>query len=149
MDEWDIHSYPMLCEYIDLCIALSSEKDNERKKKICYRMIQLLPECHAQQKVYSSKKVEYMKDWHKSIGEIHDDDYYKRYVFEIPKTSPFKPLAIMYEKEGNFSQAIAICYEAISSGFEDDGTKAGMEGRIKKLEKKMEDTILSHSSSIT
>ena len=41
-----------------------------------------------------------------------------------------------YEKQGDIDEAIEICKEAIAKGYNDDGTKEGMRGRIKRLEKK-------------
>ncbi|WP_331552723.1 phage minor capsid protein [Acetobacterium sp.] len=45
-------------------------------------------------------------------------------------------LAIIYEKQGNFKNAINICKTAISLNIENDGTKNGFSGRLKKLESK-------------
>ena len=61
---------------------------------------------------------------------------HKKYNQTIPHYPCFKQLAIFYEKQGNYHLAITVCEEAIRLGFEDDGTKGGMTGRIEKLEKK-------------
>ena len=47
----------------------------------------------------------------------------------------FQQLAIIYEKQGEFQQAIEICEMAISYGLS-DSTKGGFEGRLEKLRKK-------------
>ena len=52
--------------------------------------------------------------------------------------SAYTILVKAYEKLGQYENAIEICEKAIKDGFIDDGTKMGFEGRIKKLEKKIE-----------
>ena len=60
-------------------------------------------------------------------------------IQENPRIIPvFKMLAIMYEEEEVFDQAIDICKTALAHGIE-DGTKTGFEGRIERLMKKQED----------
>ena len=55
----------------------------------------------------------------------------------LPRYPSFQKLAIIYEKSGNYAAAIAICKKAIALGFDLDGTKSGMQGRLKRLEKKL------------
>lgn len=50
----------------------------------------------------------------------------------------FQKLAIIFEKRKEYSRAIGICKQALELGFVDDGTKAGMQGRLEKLSKKLE-----------
>jgi Tetratricopeptide repeat. len=50
----------------------------------------------------------------------------------------FKYLAMLYEKQGRYEEAIAICDEAIATGATYDGTKNGMNGRKNKLQKKIQ-----------
>lgn len=56
----------------------------------------------------------------------------------LPRYPAFQKLAIIHEKQGNYRAAIAICKKAIALGFDYDGTKNGMKGRIARLEKKLE-----------
>lgn len=60
----------------------------------------------------------------------------KKYNQPVKSYPAFKQLAIFYEKQGNPQLAIPLCEESIRVGFYDDGTKDGMEGRLKRLEKK-------------
>ena len=48
----------------------------------------------------------------------------------------FKRLAIIYEKQGKYDEAIAVCKQAIDSGVMADGTEGGMIGRAARLKKK-------------
>ena len=54
----------------------------------------------------------------------------------VPNVSTFKTLAIIYEKAGQYEEAINVCWKAIELGFPSDGTKGGMSGRIEKLKAK-------------
>lgn len=56
-------------------------------------------------------------------------------VFDI-YIPAFERLAIIYEKQGNVSEAIEICEMAIGYGLK-DSTKGGFEGRLEKLQKKL------------
>jgi len=49
----------------------------------------------------------------------------------------FQRLVMIYEKQGNFEEAIKICELAISYNLH-DSTKGGFDGRIEKLQRKME-----------
>lgn len=48
----------------------------------------------------------------------------------------FKRLAILYEKQGRFNEAIEVSKQALEIG-QTDGTKNGYEGRIERLIKKL------------
>ena len=48
----------------------------------------------------------------------------------------FKRLAIIYEKQKKYDDAIAVCQKAIELGFPDDGTDGQMPGRIARLMRK-------------
>ncbi|MBU8768274.1 hypothetical protein [Cytobacillus oceanisediminis] len=54
----------------------------------------------------------------------------------IPRIPSFQQLAIIYEKQRKYKQALQICKRALEFGLHDN-TKDGFEGRIKKLEKKI------------
>ena len=54
----------------------------------------------------------------------------------LPNFPTFKRLAIIYEKQKKYDEAIAVCQRAIELGFVDDGTDGQMPGRIARLMKK-------------
>lgn len=54
----------------------------------------------------------------------------------LPNYSTFKRLAIIYEKQKKYDDAIAICQQAIELGYVDDGTEGKMPGRVARLIKK-------------
>lgn len=71
----------------------------------------------------------------KDISEIEkymNDRIYKG----NPNVYSFKRLAILYEKQEKFNEAIEVCKLAIKKK-QHDGTKNGYEGRIEKLQRKL------------
>lgn len=52
----------------------------------------------------------------------------------LPNYPSFKRLAIIYEKQKKYCEAIEVCKKAIALGYVEDGTKNKMFGRLKKLE---------------
>lgn len=54
----------------------------------------------------------------------------------IPAFPTFKRLAIIYEKQKDYDNAIAVCRNAIELGYMDDGTDGQMPGRIARLMRK-------------
>ena len=54
----------------------------------------------------------------------------------LPSFPTFKRLAIIYEKQKRYDEAIAVCERAIELGFINDGTEGQMPGRIARLMKK-------------
>lgn len=50
-----------------------------------------------------------------------------------PAYASFKRLAIIYEKQKRYDDAIAVCQEGIRLGFVVDGTKGQLYGRLAKL----------------
>lgn len=55
---------------------------------------------------------------------------------DMPKIVPvFRQLAIFYEENQAYDQAVALCRQALSLGVE-DGTKTGFNGRIARIRKK-------------
>lgn len=57
---------------------------------------------------------------------------------EVPRIPSFKRLAIIYEKQGRYEEAIEVCERALNIGTT-DGTKGGFEGRKERLRKKIDD----------
>lgn len=58
---------------------------------------------------------------------------WQKYDGVVPNTSAFKHLAMLYERQGRIDDAACVCLKAIELGFENDGTKAGMRGRLARL----------------
>ena len=57
---------------------------------------------------------------------------------EVPRIPSFKRLAIIYEKQDQYADAIAVCDRALESGTT-DGTNGGFEGRNNRLRKQLND----------
>ena len=57
-------------------------------------------------------------------------------INEDTKIPSFQRLAIIYEKKGEYKKAIDICKKAIKYNLRDT-SKAGFEGRLERLEKKL------------
>ena len=57
---------------------------------------------------------------------------------EVPRIPAFKRLAIIYERQDRYEEALAVCDQALDIGTT-DGTKGGFEGRKERLRKKMND----------
>ena len=57
---------------------------------------------------------------------------------EVPRIPSFKRLAIIYERQERYEDAIAVCDRALEIGTT-DGTKGGFEGRKDRLRKKLND----------
>lgn len=81
----------------------------------------------------------------KYVQNFFEKDYaeYKEYERKIeaykptiPNIPSFKRLAIIYEKQGKYEEAIKICDLAISNNLADD-TKGGFEGRRNRILKKI------------
>lgn len=136
----NIHGYPAITRHFEICerLMILREKDAEEKERLCGEMIRIIPNAKKEAEEYSKRKIDCMKKFHAETGEKHPDEYYQRYVLTIPTVNPFKILAIMYEKNGEYDKAIQICNEALTfPGYESDGTKGGMKGRLEKLMKKV------------
>lgn len=70
------------------------------------------------------------------------------YKEEMPYSVPaYKRLAMIYEKQGRYKEAIEICAKAINNGIVDDGTKGRMRGRLARLIRKY-DGFVEVSDSI-
>lgn len=57
---------------------------------------------------------------------------------EVPRIPSFKRLAIIYENQERYENALAICDQALEIGTT-DGTKGGFEGRKERIYKKMQE----------
>ncbi len=72
----DIHEYPLLVEHFNLIQKIQfEEKNKEEIKRLCYRMIEILPECKKQAQMFSERKQLAMKEWHVRLGENYPPEY--------------------------------------------------------------------------
>lgn len=55
---------------------------------------------------------------------------------EVPRIPAFKRLAIIYEKQERYEEALDVCDKALKIGTT-DGTKGGFEGRKERIHRKM------------
>ena len=68
----DIHEHPLLVEHFNLIQKNQfEEKDKEEIKRLCYRMIEIIPECKKQADIFSERKQRAMKDPHVRLGESY------------------------------------------------------------------------------
>lgn len=83
---------------------------------------------------------EYEKCEQLCLDDITDYNKYVRYLKQkdnsIARVTSFHRLAIMYEKQGRYNEAINISKQALKKK-QHDGTKNGYEGRIEKLQRKL------------
>lgn len=57
--------------------------------------------------------------------------------YQSPINVPaFKRLAMLYEKQGKYNEAVNVCKDAIKCGAVNDGSKGGMQGRLARILKK-------------
>ena len=73
---------------------------------------------------YCEKDIEIVDDFVDEFGEV-------------PRIPSFKRLAIIYEKQERYEEALNVCDRAIELGTS-DGTKGGFGGRKERIRKKME-----------
>ena len=69
----------------------------------------------------------FKSEWNKKYGDAEK--------LKIPSLTR---LAIIYEKQGLIQEAINICQKALELGFINDGTKSGFQGRLERLQRKLE-----------
>lgn len=70
------------------------------------------------------------------VNEIRRYASYKDPCGQTMGYGIFKELSIYYQKQNRISDAIRVCEKGIECGYIDDGTKAGMYGRLQRLLKK-------------
>ncbi len=75
---------------------------------------------------FCKKDIEFLPS---SLKAFEDDDGL------IPRYPSLTRLAIIYEQQGKYEEAISICELALKNGLV-DSTKSGFSGRIEKLKKK-------------
>src|SRR5690625_739555 len=129
--------------YIQLA-ELYYKQRNDRKNavdlciEVCIKDIDLYPRF---KKAYIDYEIGILKqslkftskgseEHNRKINMIND------YKYTPPSIPSFKRLAIIYEQQQRFEEAIDICELALRYGLHDD-TKSGFEGRIEKLKRKI------------
>ncbi|EGL82061.1 Tetratricopeptide TPR_1 repeat-containing protein [Caldalkalibacillus thermarum TA2.A1] len=99
----------------------------------CKLSIELYPEF---EKAQIEEDLQLIKNaYHFNPEEM--DKCLKEYKYTKPRVPAFERLAIIYEKQGKYKEAIDICDKALEYGLHDK-TKGGFEARKNRLLKKME-----------
>lgn len=131
--------YVNMDKHFALLEQIKTEKDPEVKKKLCQQDISLYHAFCKEWVKEAEERIKGMMKTDKMIGEKHPAEYYKGMIekqTKLPHYPSFKTLAIIYEKERNYTEAIKVCKAAIKAGAIDDGTNGGMTERLEKLEAK-------------
>ena len=76
------------------------------------------------------KCVEYCKK------DVEIADEFVNEFGDVPRISSYKRLAIIYEKQERYEEALEVCNQALEIGTT-DGTKGGFEGRKERIQEKM------------
>jgi len=115
--------------------ALKAKDDNPIDRHFVYNhLIELYYKLRDERKDALEKCIYYCKEDIKQLPEFLDT--WKNEYGDIVRCPSVQQLAIIYEKNEKFQEAIDLCNYAINLGL-DDGTKGGFQGRIKRLENKM------------
>jgi len=116
--------------------ALQSRDDNVIDRHFVYNS---LIELYYKQRESSPDAIEKcIKYCLEDIGILEEfiGAWKKKYSGDIPRIPSVERLAIIYEKQGKFEEAINICEMALRLGLR-DSTKGGFEGRKARLQKKL------------
>lgn len=130
-----MEDFPMLRKYIELALRLVEAKEPEQVKDISWRMITFVRPAMEEAKIYNQQSNTASRELNEFCDIKRPEEDYQR-VYASVNAEPFKRFAIVCEKQGDFNHAIWACQQAISLGLTDDGTKAGMKGRLDKLFKR-------------
>jgi len=115
--------------------ALKAKDDNPIDRHFAYNgLIKLYYRLRDEKKDALEKCIYYCKEDIKRLP-IFLEAYKKEYG-DMPQCPSIIQLAILYGKNEQFQEAIDLCNIAIQLGL-DDGTKGGFQGRMKKLENKL------------
>ena len=115
--------------------ALKAKDDNIIDRHFTYNgLIKLYYKLRDERKDALEKCIDYCKEDIKRLPEFLET--WKNEYGDIVRCPSVQQISIIYEKNGKFQEAIDLCNYAINLGL-DDGTKSGFQGRIKRLENKM------------
>ncbi|RKD85217.1 tetratricopeptide repeat protein [Halopiger aswanensis] len=118
--------------------ALEAEDDNPTDRHFVYNS---LIDLYYKQRDYRDDAIEKCIQYCKEDIEIVDDfldEWKQEYGGELPNIPSFKRMAIIYEKQGRYEEALEVCEMALDRGL-DDGTKGGFEGRKERVQNKMDE----------
>lgn len=130
-----IEDYPMIKRYTDLSLQLCEPLDQDKVKDICWKMITYIRPAMEEAEAFNDRYNTASRQLNEDAGIIRPEEEYQKKPLSV-SAQPFKRFAIICEKEGDLPHAIWACQQAISLGLTDDGTKAGMKGRLEKLFKR-------------
>ena len=101
--------------YLRIVDAAYKEREDSEHRQLCLE--------------YGQRYIEEFPQMEADLREAHEGD--------LPLIPVFKQMAITLEEDGDYEAGIAVSETAIAHEVE-DGTKTGFEGRIKRLQKKMD-----------
>lgn len=92
-------------------------------------------------KMYNSQKANEFEDLCNnnllSLQAMLDEEQRRGFGRQTPPLVPaYKRLAMLYEKQENYKEAIGVCVEAIEAGAYNDGSAGKMYGRLARLIRK-------------
>jgi len=120
--------------------ALKAKDDNPIDRHFVYNhLIELYYKLRDERKDALEKCFYYCKEDINRLPQFlrsYKNEYSYIEADVTPRCPSVQQLAIIYEKKEKFQEAVDLCNYAINLGL-DDGTKGGFQGRIKRLENKM------------
>jgi len=126
-----------------LLIALHAPDDNPIDRHFAYNvLIDLYYKRRDEQEDAVEKCIHYCKEDIARLTEFLKYDKRDNYggKYYPPQCPSIQRLAIIYEKNGQYQEAIDLCNLGIRLGLKED-TKGGYQGRIEKLKKKLNEKI--------
>lgn len=118
--------------------ALEAEDDNPTDRHFVYNsLIELYYKQRDEHDDAIKNCITYCKRDIETIDEFITEWKQEHNTDDLPRIPSFKRLAIIYEKQENYQEALAVCDQALAYGL-DDGTKGGFEGRKERLQKKLD-----------
>jgi tetratricopeptide (TPR) repeat protein len=126
-------------ELIDLCYKRREEGPEwlDLCMKQCLEDIELFPKF--KEEYLQEERARYIELANSPITTKTERKKYLKEAGNVTfnlRVPSFQRLAIIYEKQGKYKEAIDICKLALSYGLEEN-TKSGFAGRIEKLEQKL------------
>ncbi|ELY39849.1 tetratricopeptide repeat protein [Natronorubrum tibetense] len=120
--------------------ALEAEDDNPNDRHFVYNtLIRMYYDQRDERADAIENCIKYCKEDIDHIDEflsVLDQD---SNIDHLPSIPSFKRLAIIYERQGKYRDAVEICEMALERGLT-DGTKGGFEGRKQRLQSQIDDS---------